>query len=132
MKEVILKYVPGGAMGINHVTYWEVVNRELCLEIWKAFPIKGLSIRMEVQGMSSGGIPGHRASTVTIGDMEPWVSMVNTFPGCDGMDKAKGNSACTISPSWGEQPPANVNKLEADAKAKAGQHDKARKCDFCT
>ncbi|KAG2434141.1 hypothetical protein HXX76_007868 [Chlamydomonas incerta] len=118
-------------MNISRDTFWEVINREIAKAIWAKFPIQGLSIRMEVQGMSSGGIPSHRASTVTMGNIEPFVSMVNSFPGCDGMGTSKGNAACKISPTWGQDSPKDDARFTADAAAKAGKHDKPSKCDTC-
>ncbi len=81
------------------------------------------------QGMSSGGIAGHRSSTVTAGDIEPWVSIVNNFPGCDGMDTGGGNKACRINPTWQSGP---VSSAVVDlANNKTGSHDKPRNCDTC-
>ncbi|KAG2434140.1 hypothetical protein HXX76_007867 [Chlamydomonas incerta] len=131
MKQVILPYVPAGGMNITRDTFWEIVNREMTKDLWSKFPIQGISVRMEVQGMSSGGIPSHRASTVTIGNIEPWASMVNSFPGCDGMGTSKGNAACKISPTWDGVDAKEDARLSVDAAAKAGKHDKPSKCDTC-
>ncbi|KXZ49588.1 hypothetical protein GPECTOR_20g444 [Gonium pectorale] len=134
MKPIINAYVPAGGRNISRDTFWEIVNRELTKELFSIFPIRGISIRMEVQGMSSGGIPSHRASTVTIGSIEPWPAMPNSFPACDGMGTDKGNAACAIVPTWGENDDKNatiVKKLNATAAAKAGKHDKPNKCDTC-
>ncbi|KAG2494245.1 hypothetical protein HYH03_007600 [Edaphochlamys debaryana] len=132
MKPIIFSFVPAGGGNLTRDVFWEVVNREMSTALFKAFPIQGLSVRMEVQGMSSGGIPSHRASTVTIGSIEPWASMVNSFPGCDGMSTTKGNRACMVVPTFdGDADEETVAKLSPISDAKAGKHDKPTKCDAC-
>ncbi|KXZ41091.1 hypothetical protein GPECTOR_814g43 [Gonium pectorale] len=130
MKPIIAAYVPAGGRGIPGSAFWEILNRELTKELFSTFPIRGISVRLEVQGMSSGGIPSHRASTVTIGSIEPWPAMPNSFPACDGMDTDKGNGACIIYPTWGAKSDNNTALLKT-AAAKAGKHDKPSKCDTC-
>ncbi|GLI59684.1 hypothetical protein VaNZ11_001625 [Volvox africanus] len=130
MKKVVLGFVPAGGMGIPHDTFWEVLNRDLAKAVWAQFPIRGLSIRLEVQGMSSGGIAGHRSSTVTVGNIEPWVSIINNFPKCDGMDTDVGNKACHVTPTWSDGDPESPT-LAVIAANKTGTHDNPRTCDTC-
>ncbi|KAG2494246.1 hypothetical protein HYH03_007601 [Edaphochlamys debaryana] len=132
LNPIINEYLPAGGGNLSRDVFWEVVNREMSKAIWRAMPIQGLSVRLEVQGMSSGGIASHRASTVTMGNMEPWYSMTNNFPGCDGMSTTKGNRACAINPTWSQDDDeTKAPTLSPISDAKAGKHDKPTKCDTC-
>ncbi|EFJ41559.1 hypothetical protein VOLCADRAFT_107652 [Volvox carteri f. nagariensis] len=125
-EEIILKFVPAGGMGIPGNAFTEVLSLAIAKALWAKFNLVGLSFRIEVQGMSSD-VRSHYASTVTVGDIEPWVSLVNNFPGCDGMDTDEGNKACRVYPILN----GKDRDLAATAAKKAGKHDKPKYCDFC-
>ncbi len=65
MKNLILKLMPANSLlNVTCNSYWEIVNREISLTIWKIFPIKCISIRLEILPTISGHL---RASTTSIG-----------------------------------------------------------------
>jgi hypothetical protein len=54
--------------------YWEVLNHHLCAQLKASYPIQAISCELQVVGVENPpphDAPGYRASTETIGNIDP-------------------------------------------------------------
>lgn len=52
-------------------TYWEIIDRDICMQLAAGFPVEAISCQMQVFP-SAGGPPSIRSVTYTIGDIAPF------------------------------------------------------------
>mmetsp|Transcript_11430 Transcript_11430/g.29288 ORF Transcript_11430/g.29288 Transcript_11430/m.29288 type:complete len:281 (+) Transcript_11430:102-944(+) len=70
-RSIILRIIDASNTDVHVDAFWEDLNREATWALWNSLPIQGISMLIQVQGLSSDGIAGHRSSVLTLGDMVP-------------------------------------------------------------
>mmetsp|Transcript_5076 Transcript_5076/g.14166 ORF Transcript_5076/g.14166 Transcript_5076/m.14166 type:complete len:147 (-) Transcript_5076:42-482(-) len=85
------------------------------------FPIQGVSIVLQVQGLSSQGIEGHRSSVATVGNMEPLV-LLNEFSGCTGELQDAVVEGCAIQPQGSPASTLQGRASHGGASCAGGEH----------